>query len=148
MKYVLKITLLLALITMCGCSQEDDINEIFVGNTFHITGLTYNRQTVSKDVTEFYEAAGDAYYIVFNTNTFQGTLKKGTHIEGTWAADGKNKKLRMTMGTATSLPVTSSIQEKVMQVLTHATAYSGDSQVLRIEMDPDSYITMTTRKLK
>ena len=133
---------------MCGCSESDDLNEIFVGNTFHITGLTYNRQSVSKDVKEFYESGDEAYYITFNTNTFQGSLKKGTHIEGTWSADGKNHRLTLHFGTNTSLPVRSDIQDKAYQVLSRATSYSGDSQVLRIEQDKDSYITMTTKKLK
>lgn len=140
--------LVLLIITFSGCSEEDDLNEIFVGNTFHITGLTFNRQTVSKDVKEFYEAGNEAYYITFSTNTFQGVLKKGSHIEGTWNADNKSHKLTLRFGNNTSLPIYSEIQEKTYTILTHATVYSGDSQVLRIEQDKDSYITMTTKKLK
>lgn len=132
---------------LSGCSTEDDLNEIFIGNTFHITNLTYNSTTISKDLTELYESGNEAYYIVFNNQTFQGTLRKGTHIEGTWHADGKNNRFSMKFGSSTSLPVRSDIQDKIYDILLNAQSYSGDSNVLKIYKDSSSFITLSSRKL-
>ncbi len=132
------------LMAMPSCSSEDDVTEIFNGRRFKITGLTYNGTKVISDVKQFYEDE-NTYYIVFNSRTFTGALQAGTVIEGTWNANGDTRSFSMAFGNATSLTGANSMCNNVYNVLVNATSYSGDSNVLRIIKDKDTYIELSSQ---
>ncbi len=128
---------------LAACSREDDVNEIFVGNRFKITGLTYNGQKTVKDVKEFYEV-NDTYWISFSQMTVTGVLQSGMVVEGTWSADGSNRQLTIHLTSPTNANGASDICNKVFNILKNATSYSGDSNVLRIKRDNSTYIELSS----
>lgn len=136
---ILTVCLLLA-----ACSKEDDINEIFNGNRFKITGLTYNGQKTVKDVKEFY-AVDDTYWIAFSQMTVTGVLQPGMTVEGTWKADGSNRQLTINLTSPKNANGATDICNKVFNILKNATSYSGDRNVLRIKRDSNTYIELSSQ---
>ena len=137
------------ILTMCmllvACSTEDDVNEIFSGNRFKITGLTYNGQKTVKDVKEFY-TVDDTYWISFSQLTISGMLEPGMKIEGTWNADGSSHQLSFNLTSPKSAEGASDICSRVFNILKNATSYSGDKNVLRIKRDNSTYIELCSQQ--
>ena len=135
--------LLISLMTivMASCDKEDDLNEIFEGGRFHVTGLTYNGKKVNSGVKEFYESDG-TYYLVFSGHTFSGVLHAGTQISGTWAADGSSRQFSMTFTGQDGIESSTQLCTQVYSVLKHATSYKGDVNYIMIYQDSDSYVTL------
>lgn len=129
---------------LTACSKEDDVTEIFSGNRFKITGLTYNGQKTVKDVKEFYEV-DDTYWIAFTQLAFTGMLQSGIKIEGSWKADGSSRELSLNITSPKNADGTSDICSKVFNILKNATSYSGDKNVLRIKKDNSSYIELSSQ---
>ena len=131
---------------LAACSTDDDIDEIFIGNRFKITGLTYNGQKTVKDVKEFYD--GDSYWIAFSRTTVTGMLQQGMKIEGTWSADGSSRELSFDLTSPRNAEGTSDICSKVFSVLKNASSYSGDKNVLIIKRDNSSFIELRSENLQ
>lgn len=138
-------TIMMMCLLLIACSNDDDINEIFINNRFKITGLTYNGQKTVKDVKEFYEV-NDTYWIAFSQSAITGVLQPGMKIEGTWNADGKSRELSINLTSPRSAEGASDICSKVFSILTHATSYSGDKNVMKIKWDNGSFIEMSSEK--
>lgn len=145
MKHIGTVMLMVVcMMTMSSCDNEDDVTEIFSGRRFKITGLTYNGTKIICEVSQFYEGE-NTYYILFNALTFTGVLQSGTTIEGTWKADGDTRAFNMTFGNATTLTGANAMCNKVYNVLRNATSYSGDKNVIRIIKDKDTYIELSSQ---
>ncbi len=141
-----KTYILLAIIScllLASCENDDDVTEIFVGNRFKITGITYNGTKVIKDVDQFYES-DNIYYITFNAITFQGVLQAGTSIEGSWKADGNGRSFNMIFNSSSNLTGANTMCDMVYNVLKNATSYSGDKNVIKIIKDNNSYIELSS----
>jgi len=138
-------TILMMCLLLMACSTDDDINEIFMGNRFKITGLTYNGQKTVKDVKEFYEV-NDTYWIAFSQSTFTGVLQPGMKIEGTWNANGSNRALSIDITSPRNAEGASDICSKVFSILKNATSYSGDKNVIQIKRDNSSFIELSSEK--
>lgn len=137
------ITTLLISILAFSCDKEDDIAEIFDGQRFKITGLTYNGIKSVKEVKEFYES-DNIYWITFSSQTFHGTLQAGTDIEGAWTAEGKSRQMSMSFSNSTSTDGMSELCRLVYITLRGATSYSGDRNVIRIYKDNNTYVDMSS----
>ena len=137
--------LLMTCLLLLACSTDDDIEEIFIGNRFKITGLTYNGQKTVKDVKEFYEV-NDTYWIAFSQSAITGVLQPGMTIEGTWHANGKNRELTIDLISPKNANGASDICSKVFSIIKNATSYSGDKNVLRIKRNGDSFIELSSEK--
>ena len=137
--------LLMTCLLLLACSTDDDIEEIFIGNRFKITGLTYNGQKTVKDVKEFYEV-NDTYWIAFSQSAITGVLQPGMTIEGTWNANGKNRELTIDLISPKNANRASDICSKVFSIIKNATSYSGDKNVLRIKRNGDSFIELCSEK--
>lgn len=137
--------ILMTCLLLLACSTDDDIEEIFIGNRFKITGLTYNGQKTVKDVKEFYEA-NDTYWIAFSQSAITGVLQPGMTIEGTWNANGKNRELTIDLISPKNANGASDICSKVFSIIKNATSYSGDKNVLRIKRNGDSFIELSSEK--
>ena len=137
--------LLMTCLLLLACSTDDDIEEIFIGNRFKITGLTYNGQKTVKDVKEFYEV-NDTYWIAFSQSAITGVLQPGMTIEGTWNANGKNRELTIDLIAPKNANGASDICSKVFSIIKNATSYSGDKNVLRIKRNGDSFIELSSEK--
>ena len=137
--------LLMTCLLLLACSTDDDIEEIFIGYRFKITGLTYNGQKTVKDVKEFYEV-NDTYWIAFSQSAITGVLQPGMTIEGTWNANGKNRELTIDLISPKNANGASDICSKVFSIIKNATSYSGDKNVLRIKRNGDSFIELSSEK--
>ena len=137
--------LLMTCLLLLACNTDDDIEEIFIGNRFKITGLTYNGQKTVKDVKEFYEV-NDTYWIAFSQSAITGVLQPGMTIEGTWNANGKNRELTIDLISPKNANGASDICSKVFSIIKNATSYSGDKNVLRIKRNGDSFIELSSEK--
>lgn len=99
-QYMRKIQLILylttALLALTACSQEDDIDEIFVGKTWYMNGIVINGTTSSEETQNFYKGTdANCYFITFSSDTFQGRLSSGVNFSGTWEADGKHQTIML-----------------------------------------------------
>jgi len=137
--------LLMTCLLLLACNTDDDIEEIFIGNRFKITGLTYNGQKTVKDVKEFYEV-NDTYWIAFSQSAITGVLQPGMMIEGTWNANGKNRELTIDLISPKNANGASDICSKVFSIIKNATSYSGDKNVLRIKRNGDSFVELSSEK--
>ena len=94
--WLVKIKLLFAIIFMVAfsvsCDTEDDINSIFVGNTWYVNGFTINGKSAGGDEIKTLYADANAFSIYFSSsNSFNGMLSTGCTISGNWVANGKNQ---------------------------------------------------------
>ncbi len=132
-----------ALLTVAvSCDSEDDIDEIFIGHTWKITGATINGQGLeSDDITALYTTAG-TYELTFSASTFNGTLVAGSSISGSWSADGHDKSFSMHFSKAENT-TTPPLTVNLYNILRQSTSYDGDSHVLRIKQDSNNFVRLT-----
>ena len=130
---------------LAACSTDDDIDEIFIGNRFKITGLTYNGQKTVKDVKEFYD--GDSYWIAFSRTTVTGMLQQG-RMAGCQRMISVSRELSFDLTSPRNAEGTSDICSKVFSVLKNASSYSGDKNVLIIKRDNSSFIELRSENLQ
>ena len=85
-----------ALFALTACSNEDDIDEIFVGKTWYMTGIVINGTTSSEETRNFYkDADANCYFITFSSDNFQGKLSSDVNFSGTWEANGKHQTITL-----------------------------------------------------
>ena len=122
-----------------ACTQDDDIEEIFIGKTWYMSGGKLNGTDFSKDeVSELY-VNKDSYWIVFSNNSFNGRLSAGSNLSGTWEADGKHRTLKLNITTAENCE-TIVLDRNILHVLKNINRYRGDANILEIFSEEDSYI--------
>lgn len=134
---------------LCGCNNEDDINEIFVSGTWNVvnyfTKADWNRRNgepvYRQDTSDGIESLRviSSFTLVFNEDgTFKGTMQNAT-FEGTWSAEGKDRTILLTVK---GNPNTSSrFNKEFIETLKEAAFYQGDSKVLILgPSDKRSYI--------
>jgi hypothetical protein len=138
------LTLLLLLTVAAACNTSDDVTEIFNGHRFKITGITYNGIKTTKEAEELYTDNG-TYYITFNAQTIQGMLADGTPVDGTWKAEGKGRKMVISLRRPQSADGMSEVCRLIYLTLKDATSYGGDRNVLRIYRDSNTYIDLSSK---
>ncbi|MCR4612941.1 MAG: DUF4847 family protein [Bacteroidaceae bacterium] len=145
LKILMLILMALApVIISTSCSKEDDIEEIFMGKTFYISGATINGKALNDEVKELYENP-DSYYITFNETTFNGKLDVQCHFSGYWSADGKKKTMIMHIDQYVNTS-SSVLTEKIYGILQHVTAYSGDANIINIKADEQNFLRLRLTK--
>ena len=98
------LALMVTLLALTACNKEDDIDEIFVGRTWFMTGIAYNGANNSSETRNFYtDTDRNCYFITFSSNTFQGKLSSGVTISGTWQANGKHQTITLNLQQKPSL---------------------------------------------
>lgn len=138
------LTLLLLLTVAAACNTSDDVTEIFNGHRFKITGITYNGIKTTKEAEELYTDNG-TYYITFTSQTIQGMLADGTPVDGTWKAEGKGRKMVISLKRPQSADGMSEVCRLIYLTLKDATSYGGDRNVLRIYRDSNTYIDLSSK---
>lgn len=123
-----------------SCAPVDDINEIFVGKTWYMTGGRLNSQDLNKEVKTFYEAGTETYKLHFQDNIFTGTLAAGKTFSGRWNVDAKSRNLSMTI--TKEAETSSTFDHNIYTVLKGIRYYEGDSNYLIIYSDKDNYIRL------
>ena len=75
------ILLMVTLLALTACNKEDDIDEIFVGRTWFMTGIAYNGANNSSETRNFYtDTDRNCYFITFSSNNFSGLISSATNI--------------------------------------------------------------------
>lgn len=138
------LTLLLLLTVAAACNTSDDVTEIFNGHRFKITGITYNGIKTTKEAEELYTDNG-TYYITFTSQTIQGMLADGIPVDGTWKAEGKGRKMVISLRRPQSAGGMSEVCRLIYLTLKDATSYGGDRNVLRIYRDSNTYIDLSSK---
>lgn len=138
---------LLMLFSFASCSQEDDIEEIFVGKTFYMDGATINRNRLNDEVKNFYTEAGEgAYYISFLSDTFHGALSSGVTFAGKWSANGKKQSIRFEV---TNKPnTTSTFDKQIYNIISATTSYSSGADFIHLKKDEDNALYLSTSRSK
>ena len=86
---------LLSVFTLVACSTDDDINDIFIGKTWYMSGGKLNGTDFTKDQVSSLYVNKDSYWIIFSQGTFTGKLSTNTSFSGNWEADGGHRRLKM-----------------------------------------------------
>ena len=129
MKTIFTITVMLLALT--ACNNEDEIDEIFVGKTWYMTGIVINGTTSSEETKNFYkDTDANCYYITFSSNTFQGKLSSGVAFSGTWQADGKHQTITLRWKEKPSPDVL--FDKQLINILTNAHSYSSGADFLHL----------------
>lgn len=142
-------TLLLLLIVLVptliatSCDNDDDLNEIFQGKTWKITGATIKGQSINGDeVKSLYTQTG-TYTLTFSGQTFAGTLAAGSALSGTWKANGGKHTIQFTITDAHDTESTR-LSADIYDIITRATTYSGDANILSIRVDEHNFIRLSS----
>lgn len=138
---------LLFLVTMSvfigGCSQEDDVNEIFAsGQTWHWSGSydTTNWEndnkftsTLSQDDLKYINAEKqqEVFIIQFDDEGKVTGKGEGFSFSGTWSADGKDNTFHLSIKTSKT-PNAGSRDATFLNEITEAQFYRGDSKIIKL----------------
>ena len=127
-------TIISILAFFTSCSNEDDIEEIFIGRTWYMNGATVNGLKLNSDIKNFYTSAGpNAYYISFAPSTFKGVMAEGKTFSGTWQADGKNQTITLKVTTPASLDTP--FDKQIYNIIVNTTRYTSGADFLQLKQD-------------
>lgn len=128
---------------MTSCDKEDDINSIFVGKTWYITGVTINGTVINGEVLKELYALPSSYMIHFSSdNTFNGVLVAGSSIAGTWNANGKSNTFSFHFTKSNDVSI-SSLSNNIFNILKNASFYNGDVNNVIIKEDNNNIVRFT-----
>lgn len=140
-------SLFLALLLLSSCAKEDDVQAIFEGKTWYVTGAVINGQSIDgAEITALF-ASQETYLLRFSSTTFTGILASGSSLAGTWSADGKHQTLSLKIQQADQVNATT-LSRNLYNILNSATSYSGDTHILYIKADNKNYIQFDVSKRK
>ncbi len=117
--------------TITACT-DDDIQDIFVGSKWT---LTYINDGSVRNLTQ-----GKIYSVEFLENSFKATTPGGASIDGKWQADGKTREFRCTSVRTAGNISNDTIAQKMLQIFTNATKYSGDTNWLQIKQHSNLFM--------
>ncbi len=141
--------LFMLLMLVCGtsftsCSDDgDDIEEIFQGKTWYVTGAKVNGLNINgQDLKQFYS---NPYYMKFTNNSVSGVLEQGSEFSGYWQADGESRTLKISINNYTEGNSTP-LSKQVYDILRNTSTYAGDANVLYIKKNENNYIMLNTKR--
>ena len=142
LKFIRQIVLsILVCSVVAACSSDDDIDEIFIGKTWYMSGGKLNGVNFSQDDLSSLYVNKDSYWIAFTNSTFNGRLSAGTSFSGTWTADGKHRTLKLNITSAENCDAIV-LDRNIFQILKNVNRYKGDANIIEIFSDDDSYINL------
>lgn len=131
-KQIKRIIFATILVTAVIACKEDDINEIFVEREWKLTLI--------KDGGEMKYTQDKVYTIQFFDNTFKATLPNGGAINGNWKANGSTREFSCSNVRTSGSFAGDTIAQKMVQILTNAKKYSGDTNWLQIKQQENVYM--------
>ena len=130
MKRITK-TLLLALtlaLSFTGCSNDDDLDEIFRNRNWNLTFV--------QNGTERVVPQENGYTLYFSETAFTFTTPAGATAEGNWYADGGSHTITFSDITASNAINDNPVAQAVITILQNAVMYSGDANWIQIIEEP------------
>lgn len=144
MKNILYI-LTLVIVALTSCTREDDINEIFLNKCWYINGICKEgKEATKEDLETLFHSGKNCYRIIFNDGTFIATLSPQNVITGAWSADGKKQTIHLYNVDATSS--SSTLDNRIIEIIQKANSYEGDANVLLIKKDKNNFIRMCEKR--
>lgn len=127
---------------LAACSDEDDVDAIFMGKTWKLTTImqTDNKSLyahTSDEQKEISESSIDSYIITFTDKAFSGRTLNDA-FSGTWSVDGKNHEIHFTFKNTPNPP--GAVSKKMIEILQNATKYKGDTKQLTIRQASGPYL--------
>lgn len=124
-----------------ACSEEDDVDAIFMGKTWKLTTIMQNNKSIyepaSSEQKEISESSEDSYILMFSGDTFSGkTLSDAFH--GTWSVDGKKQAISFVFKNTPN--PSGEVSKKMIEILQNATNYKGDTKTLTIRQASGPYL--------
>lgn len=134
-------------LVLTACSNEDDIEEIFIGRTWYMNGATINGMKLNSDIKNFYTDAGErAYYISFSAGTFTGVLSEGVFFSGTWSANGKEQTILMTIKQKPNTQTT--FDKQIFNIISSASSYNSGADFLSLKEDSQNLVLFGSSRSK
>lgn len=131
---------------LASCNKEDDINSIFAGKTWYITGATINGSVINGELLKELYVSPSSYFIQFSSdNTFNGVLVAGSSIAGTWNANGKKNTFSFHFSKSTDVN-NSSLSNNIFNILKDASSYNGDENNVIIKEDNQNIVRFTINR--
>lgn len=148
MKIALNILLILLILSsLSSCSQEDDIEEIFVGKTWYMDGATINGMRLNDEIKNFYTEAGEgAYYISFSSDTFQGVLSSGVTFSGKWSANGKKQSITFDITNKPNTTLT--FDKQIYNIISAASSYTSGADFMHLSKDGNNILYLSSSRSK
>ncbi len=138
---------IVSLYIITGCDDGDDINELFIGKAWKITGATFNGKSINGDEVKELYLVPDTYKLSFSSGTFNGILEASSSFKGIWSADGKSRNLTLTIQHQSGVE-TIRLSQQIFDIISHATKYGGDSNVMYIYKDNTNFILLSSENNK
>lgn len=139
------LALTVMLLAPTACNNEDDIDEIFVGKTWYMTGIVINGTTSSEETKNFYkDTNANCYYITFSSSTFQGKLSSGVAFSGTWQANGKNQTITFNLKEKPSPDAL--FDKQLINILSNVHSYSSGAEFMHLSDNNQNTIRFGTMR--
>jgi len=135
---------LCTLLLFTGCNLEDDLNELFVGKTWYMTGASINGKVMNSEVKKFYANGKNAYYINFSSGNFTATLASGTSFSGTWVADGRKQTIKLFVNNKPNNLTTFDLA--LYNIIENLSKYNGDINVMELKEDDSNLIRFSSNR--
>lgn len=130
--------LLISVLVFHSCTLEDDIDEMFVGKTWYMTGAKFNGTEINSDVKNFYTYGREGYKLTFQSSTFIGEFSTGDKFSGKWNVDPKARTMYFIISEKPAK--FTSFDHSIFAVLKDVKYYKGDSHTLELHSDKDNLI--------
>ena len=128
-----------------SCKNEDDLDKIFQGRTWYMTGGVIQGKPISGELLKTFYKGDNLYCVSFGENTLTGTLSAGTTFSGEWQADGKKQTMSLTIPHGISSASTFD-EDLYNNVLKRVTRYKGDENIMSLYADDYNYINFDSRR--
>jgi hypothetical protein len=138
------LVILIPVLIVTSCENEDDIEAIFNGKTWKITGATIQGKTLNGEKLQQLYTSEDTYAITFNAGTFSAVFASGSSVQGTWKANGKKQTFVVDVTKQSGVNATE-LSSQLFTIFRTATKYSGDANVLKISSDSFNYLRLTAK---
>jgi len=126
-----------------ACSDEDDIDAIFMGRTWKLTTIMQGGESIYKpnsaEQKEISESTRESYTIMFSEKVFSGKTLD-VDFKGTWDVDGKNHRLSFVFKNVPN--PSGAVSKKMIEILQNAVKYEGDTNQLTIHQASGPYLLL------
>lgn len=120
---------------LTACSDEDDIDAIFMGRTWKLSRIMQNKSTSAltpEEQKKVSESAEECFIIAFSGDHFSGRTLD-TSFTGTWSVDGEEHTISFDIKGVDGMNPSDVASQKMLNILQHANKYRGDTQNLEIQ---------------
>lgn len=123
-----------------ACSDEDDIDAIFMGRTWKLSRIMQNKSTSAltpEEQKKVSESAENCFIVSFSGDNFSGRTLESS-FTGTWTVDGKKHTISFNIKGGDGMNPAEIVSQKMINILQYADKYKGDTRNLEIQHSGNS----------